>query len=821
MAANNENYIGVAMGLDVTDLKEGLLDANKQIQLANSEFKAAASGMEDWQKSTEGLAAKIKQLDTVLDLQKKKLSGLQAEYDHVVKSQGENSEAARKLKVQINNQKAVVNATEKELKGYSETLSEAEKGNIDLTEVTLKNGKALKKQGEAAKESGGKLEGLKGVAGGVAAGLAAIGAAAVAAVGSFLSLAESTRETRTMMAKLEAQFTTAGHSAQTAADTYSKLYGVVGDTGKASEAAAFLAQMANSEAELADYTNILTGVYAKYGDALPVEGLAEAMNHTAQLGEVQGNLADALEWSGVNVDDFNAQLAECNDVQARQELIVSTLNGLYSEQADAYRKANKDVIEAQEAQEKLNLALAELGAIAEPIMTTLKILATDLLKEITPFVELIGTGLRGAIEGTAGATDKLAEGLGGILKALVDKLMNMLPTVLNVILQLVPTIANTLLEALPQLLDVVLDLVTQIINLLSELAPQIIAKVVEIIPILIEKLVEAVPQLLQAAITLLMAIVDALPTIIASLVAALPQLIDTIISVILEAFPMLVEAAIQLFMALLDALPVVIQALVENLPRIIDTIITGLLDALPLVLQAAITMLMAIIDALPTIIRLLIQELPKINKTICNALIDAIPDIIKAAVDLFFAILEAIPKIRIELLKNMPEIISAIVEGLGEGFGAIVEVGANLLSGVWEGITSGMSEFKENVTKFGSKVVGWFKDAFDVHSPSRLMADEVGKYIGEGIGVGVLDSIPSVKKQLGKFSSFVTDNLGGIKSGLSIDGANGGTAKAGTTVVNAGLNITYNGNLSRKQIKRLEQDNYMAIKTRLKAEGAI
>ena len=70
----NESYIGIAMGLDVTDLKAGLSEANKQIQLANSEFKSASSGLEDWTKSTDGLNAKITQLSTVLDLQKRKLA---------------------------------------------------------------------------------------------------------------------------------------------------------------------------------------------------------------------------------------------------------------------------------------------------------------------------------------------------------------------------------------------------------------------------------------------------------------------------------------------------------------------------------------------------------------------------------------------------------------------------------------------------------------------------------------------------------------------------------------------------------------------------
>jgi hypothetical protein len=824
VAAQNDNYIGVAMGLDVTDLKAGLADANKQIQLANSEFKAASSGMDDWTKSTEGLTAKVKQLDTVLTLQKKKLAGMQAEYDKVVKSQGENSEAARKLKVQMNNQQAVVNATEKEFKNYSETLKEAEAGNIDLTKVTLKNGKALKKQGDEAKDSGSKLDGLKSVAGGVAKGLLAIGAAAVAAIGGFLSLAESTREFREDMAKLDSAFSASKLGADSAANTYKTLFGAIGESDTAVEAAQQIALLANSEEEAAKWAELATGVVGTFGDALKPETFFEAANETIKLGEATGAFTQMLEGTGASVDEFNAGLAACNTEEEKQAYMLEISNSLLGAAGAAYNETAKDIIEAREAEAELTQAMADLGAIAEPIMTTLKLIAVDLLKTIQPFVELIGEGLRGAIEGAAGATDKLAEGLGGIINALVERLMNMLPTVLNVILQLIPTIANTLLAALPQLLDVVLDLVTQIINLLAELAPQIIAKIVEIIPQLIQSIIDALPQILEAIITLVMAIVAALPTIITTLINALPQLIQSIVDFIIQAIPMIIDAAIQLFMAIIDALPVIIQAIIQNLPTVINTIIDGLLDALPLLLQAAIQLFMAIIDALPTIIKLLVNEIPQIVTTIINTLLSRLPDLIQGAIKLFMGLLEAIPKIQIELIKNIPQIIATIVSGLAQGVGEMAKAGLNLLKGIWEGIKGGAKWLKDKITGFAGNVAGWFKKVFKIESPSKLMADEVGEYIGEGIGVGVLDSIPTVKKQLGKFAGFVQDNLGDIKSGLSINanGIGGGYAGGrGNTVVNAGMTVNYNGALSRKQLKQLENDQYAMVKMRLKAEGAI
>ena len=781
--ATNDNYIGVAMGLDVSDLKSGLAEASKRIGEANADFRAASSSMEDWTKSTEGLQAKIKQLDTVLGAQKAKLAGLKAEYEKVAAEQGENSTAARNLYIRMQNQQAVVNQTQREFDNYTETLKQAEAGTIDLTEATLKNGKALEKTGDSAKDAGEKTEGGFGkkAAAGIAGGLAAIGAAAVAAVGSFLSLAESTRETRENFNKLEAGFTTAGHSAEDASNTYRELYGILGDEGQATEAAAHLALLAKNQEDLSKWTDIAAGVYAQFGASLPIENLTEAANETAKSGKLTGGLVDALVWAGISEEEFQAQLDATTTEQERQALITETLNGLYSEQSDKFKELNADIIAAREADAALSQAMAELGAIAEPIMTTLKMLAVDFLEAIKPAVELIGNGLKGAFEGTAGAAETLAEGIGGVINIILEKLMNMLPTILNIILQLIPSIANTLLEALPQLLTVVIELVTQILNLLTTLLPQIVAKIVEIVPILIEQLVTAIPQLLQAFITLLMTVVQALPTIITSLINELPKLIDTILNVVLEAIPLLLDGAIQLFNAIIDALPVIISALSKNLPRIIDTIIKAIIAAIPLLLDGAIQLFNAIIDAIPVIIQLLIGEIPKIVVSIVGVLLQNIPALVKAGGDLL----------------------------------------GGLLKGMLDPKTIGRA-----IKKLGNSVVDGLKDFFDINSPSKLIENEVGIDVGRAVVPSRPLALARVKKSLGEFAGFVSDNLGGIKSGLSYGTAGGyavagANAGGGSTVINAGMTVNYNGKLSLKETKKLEQNHYTTIKMNLKKEGAI
>lgn len=823
--AENTNYIGVAMGLDVTDLKAGLADANKQIQLANSEFKAASSGMDDWSKSTEGLSAKVKQLDTVLGAQKAKLSGLQAEYDKVVEAQGENSEAARKFKVQINNQQSVVNKTQKEFDNYTDILKQAEDGTLDLADASINAKGELKKLGDSAEGAAEKVEGGFGPAAAkaIGGGLAAIGGAIAGAVTAFFGLAESTREYREDIGKLQTAFETAGHTTEEATETYKELFSVFGEEDRAVEAAQQIAKLAKNEEEMAKMTNIATGVWGTFGDSLPAEALMEAVNSSSKIGEVQGNLADALEWSGTNLDDFNDKLATMSTEEERSAYILDHLNGLYGDAADNYRENNKEIMEAQRAQSDLTDALAELGKIAEPIMTMLKNLTTDLLKELTPFVQMMGEGLRGAMEGTAGATDMLAEGIGGIVDMLISRVTELLPTVLQLILDLIPSIADTLLSALPSLLQVVTDLIVQILNLLSVLLPDIVSKIVELIPILIEQLLLAIPQLLEAAVTLLMSIVQALPVIIESLLSALPSLIDSLLSALIEAGPLLLESAIQLFNAIIDALPVIIESLLVNLPRIIETIVNFLIQSLPLMLDANIKLLMAVIDAIPVIIDLLIVEVPKIVSTISGALLDNMDVLISAALDLFFGILEAIPEISAELLAQAPSIVGSIVEGLLGAIPDMLQAGKDLMGGLVDGIFD--FDFKGAISGLGDKVVGAFNKVFDSHSPSRLIEDKVGINVGSAVVPSNPSALAQVKKRLNAFSEYVSDNLGDIKANLDVNGGmsgGGGYARAGgSTVVNAGMTVNYNGHLSRKQLKQIENDQYTALKLRLQAEGAI
>lgn len=254
---------------------------------------------------------------------------------------------------------------------------------IDNTEANNALDNTAQRANDTSKETESAFSKIGSVAKTVAVG---IGAAGLAIGGAFIGAVEGTREYRAEMGLLESAFITAGHSTKEAKDTYSELNAVLGDSGQAVEASQHLAKIADNEKELTNLTGILTGVYATFGESLPLEGLAEGINHSASLGEVQGSLADALEWSGISVDSFNEQLAELATEEERQDLIVNTLGDTYGKASEQYKETNKDIIESRKAQERLTDAMAEVGRVGEPIMTAIRNAIAGMAEDAVPVI---------------------------------------------------------------------------------------------------------------------------------------------------------------------------------------------------------------------------------------------------------------------------------------------------------------------------------------------------------------------------------------------------------------------------------------------------
>lgn len=890
--ANDRRIKGltIEIGGDTTQLSESLHDVNKSITSTQAQLKDVEKLLKLDPTNTEMLAQKQELLTQAISKTEEKLETLKDAAVQAEKQLGEGKISQEQFAAL----QREIAATEIELKRYdsqldtaadatedlgdaaeqaaqnsgdaSEEIGELSDAADDLGDAAEDAGDGTKDLGESARDSGDGFSVLDGaVATFIGNGLTALVSAIGDAISTFAELSESTQEYRENMSKLDTAASAAGMDAGSIADAYTDLYGVLGDETATTTTISNFAKLGVSMQDMDSLLDSATGIWAVYGDSIPLDGLAESVNETAKVGQITGTMADAINWAsasndtwtnalsgnaaalsafqsgvsqGMSAEDaFNEALAACGDEQERQQLIISTLNGLYADSAETYRENNASIIDARQATLFYQDAVAGVGAAMEPLQTTMTRFKANLISGVSPALQELSDAFMDVATGADGAEEGIASAVTGLVDTVSSMASDLLPQLLEMGTQILGGIMQGLAQSTPTLMATVSDMILQLIQAITAFLPQFAEAAVTIAGSIVTQLTAFVPQLLQAATTLLMAIVDAVPMIVNTLVPMLPQLITAIVTALLGAVPQLLQAATTLLMAIVNALPTIITALTAALPQILTAITGCLQTSVPVLLQAAITLLMAIVDALPTIIDALVAAIPVIITTLVDFFTNNIDTILGAAIQLLMALVDAIPEILVALGNALPQIISAIlnavvdavpkllkkskelfgkiIEALGELLGKlpgkmlevrdsivngirnslgsigsaaadivsaiwdhikelpgkVLDVGRDLVEGLWNGISDMVGWIGDKISGFGDSVLGGLKDFFGIASPSKVMRDEVGKFLPAGIAIGIEDStlsaVKSVRSMADKLRNTAVESLNGMTSGTA------------------------------------------------------
>lgn len=583
-----------------------------------------------------------------------------------------------------------------------------------------------------------KLKSGLASAGKVAAkGIAAIGTAASGAVVGLLALESSTEEYRVAMGKLNTAFEAAGYGAETAQQAYNAFYGILGDTDTATEASQLLAKLADSAEDVSTWTDIAAGVAGTFGDSLPIEGLIEASNETAKVGQVTGVLADALNWAGISEDDFNARLSACSSESERNQLIMDTLSGTYDEASEAFYRNNEALVESRNNQAQLDATLATLGQ-------TVSNVKNRLLSEFLPAISNVATAFSGMLSGTAGADQQFSTAVQGLVNVAVSKL----PEFLNMGVQILSSLASGIVQSIPTLVAAVPQIVAEIWAALTELLPQV----------------------LDMGVQLLDQFTSGIETGLPDMVSRIPEIITQFLSYITEQLPTVLDKGAELLNNLVNGILGAIPEMTAALPEIITAFVQFITDNLPTIIESGINILLNLVSGIIGAIPDLVASIPQIISAITTGIARALPKIIQSGVSLLQKFIEGILSNIPALVAALPQIISAIVEGIGALIGGIVDVGKSIVEGIWKGIQEMAGWIYDKVTGFFSGIVDGVKDFLGIHSPSTVFAD-MGKNMALGLGQGWDNEYDRIRRDIEGGMDFGTASVDFASSGLGVASA--------------------------------------------------
>lgn len=738
------------------EYKDAIKDINKNLSLMGSEMKLAAAQSADNAKGVEALKAKQDILNKTYQEQVQKVKAAEQMLEKY-KDQGEKgADAARNMQIELNRFATAAAKTQNELNRTNKELEEAEKamndlgdgsdkaedGTKDLNKELKKSQKELDKTEKEAEETGSGFSKLgstiAGVAKGIGKAVAGMGVAFAGVGAAIVGLVESTRETREEFNKLEAAFTSAGHTAQTAEKTYTEFYALLGDEGQATEAVSHLAKLTNNQKELATWTNIATGVFATFGDSLPIENLTEASNETAKTGQLTGGLADALNWAGVNEDKFQESLDACTSEQERQALITKTLNGLYSEAAAKYKTLNGDILDARKATAELTQATADMGAAFEPAVTAGKQALAGLLKEITPAIQLIGGGLSGAMTGTAGAAEQMKRGFAGLWDTLMTGAG-------EAIKGIAAALGKGITEGVPKLTAAASEMINTIGQGLVTGIPNFANKALDLINGFADMLTANLPTLIQTGISFVTNLAQGLVNALPDFIAKAPEIISKFANLINDNMPKILAVAVNIIVTLVKGLISAIPALVANIPKIITAIVDVWSafnwaqlgkNAIGFLRDGITSMIGAVKTAGTNILNTVkgaIQALPGNLKTIATNAMTNFKGAISGAVTSVWNAAKGVLDSVVGVFKDAPT--------------KLLQAGKDLITGFWNGISEMGGWIANKVSDFFGGIVDNVKALLGIHSPSTVFA-EIGGNMAAGVGVGFDENMGSTTSEM-------------------------------------------------------------------------
>lgn len=272
---------------------------------------------------------------------------------------------------------------------------------------------------------------------------------------------------------------------------------------------------------------------------------------------------------------------------------------------------------------------------------------------------------------------------------------------------------------------------------------------------IVQNITKAMPRLVEGFSTLAGALLEVAPELIHSLaegiLGAIPQLLPTLIEVVgeiatglIDLLPQLVEVGLQVILELAkgitEALPDLIPTIVDTMMMIVDTLI----ENIDLLIDAAIAIMVALAEGLIEALPRLIEKLPDIIIAIVEGLVNNVPKLLEASVQIIVALATGLIESLPELISRLPEIIAAIVNGIINLASDMAQAGKELVSGLLKGIKENWDSLVSSVTDLGHKLVDKVKGFFKIGSPSKLFADEIGKWIPEGVAVGIEANAESV-----------------------------------------------------------------------------
>lgn len=206
----------------------------------------------------------------------------------------------------------------------------------------------------------------------------------------------------------------------------------------------------------------------------------------------------------------------------------------------------------------------------------------------------------------------------------------------------------------------------------------------------------------------------------------------------------------------------------------IPTIISGILSAielqLPYFLENGMELTTNLATGFMQGLMNLEKSIPTIISSVLAVILSHLPSFLESGIQL-------IANMAIGLLQGIPFLIDAlpeIINSIFNAFGQVdwLSIGIQIVQGIINGIASGASALWQTIQNLAANAWQSAKNALGIASPSKVMADEVGKWIPAGMAEGIEANLAPIDASARLMADAAMPDIQPAAGALGVSGSN-------------------------------------------------
>ena len=267
-----------------------------------------------------------------------------------------------------------------------------------------------------------------------------------------------------------------------------------------------------------------------------------------------------------------------------------------------------------------------------------------------------------------------------------------------------------------------------------------IAKTGDILADAVTQIGGQAPALIEAAQSLISTFAAAISNNAGKIGEQASNIVFTLVNSILQLLPQILQAGIDIIVSLGNGLA---NGLPQLIPQMVDTILTlveTIINNIDSIIDTGEQIIQALIDGIINSLPIIIEKAPEIIAELVSAIIRNAPKMAVASLQIILSLAKGIMSFAGELYSRIPEFVQGAIAVFKQGFETAKDIGTHIITGIWNGILGAKEWLWNNIKKWAGQFVNGVKELFGIHSPSRVMRDEVGRYIAEGVAAGIDDN---------------------------------------------------------------------------------